>query len=40
MRLGLNYYKRAVEAHSGNISFETKTGKRTTFTITLPVEKP
>jgi signal transduction histidine kinase len=40
MGLGLTYYKRAVEAHGDTISFETETGKGTTFTVTLLVEKP
>jgi signal transduction histidine kinase len=38
MGLGLTYCKRAVEAHGGTLSFETETGKGTTFTITLPKE--
>ncbi len=36
MGLGLTYCKRAVEAHGGTLSFETETGKGTTFTIILP----
>jgi signal transduction histidine kinase len=36
MGLGLTYCKRAVEAHGGTLSFQTETGKGTTFTINLP----
>jgi len=34
--LGLAVVKRIFDAHSGQITFESKVGKRTTFTITLP----
>jgi PAS domain S-box-containing protein len=34
--LGLAVAKRIVEAHSGTIAFESKEGKGTTFTVTLP----
>ncbi len=34
--LGLAAAKRTIEAHGGTISFETETGKGTTFTISLP----
>ncbi|MCX6648597.1 MAG: HAMP domain-containing sensor histidine kinase [Candidatus Bathyarchaeota archaeon] len=35
--LGLAAAKRTVEAHGGAISFETETGKGTTFTVSLPI---
>jgi len=35
--LGLAFCKRAVEAHGGNISVETKVGEGTTFKIRLPL---
>jgi signal transduction histidine kinase len=38
MGLGLAYCKRAVEAHGGTISVESKAGEGTTFTVRLPVE--
>ena len=38
--LGLALTKRLVEAHGGQISFETVVGKGTTFTFTLPKVKP
>jgi len=36
--LGLSISKRIVEAHKGHISYETKIGKGTTFTVTIPSE--
>lgn len=38
MGLGLAYCKRAIEAHSGTISVESKEGEGTTFTIILPLK--
>jgi signal transduction histidine kinase len=36
--LGLAVARRNLEAHGGSISFETETGKGTTFTISLPIK--
>ncbi len=36
--LGLAAARRTLEAHGGSISFETETGKGTTFTISLPIK--
>jgi PAS domain S-box-containing protein len=38
MGFGLAICKRIVEAHRGTISYKTKKGKGTTFTVTLPIE--
>jgi len=38
--LGLAVVKRIVDAHGGTITFESKKGKGTTFTVTLPVSAP
>jgi len=38
--LGLTSAKQAVEAHGGTITYTTKTGKGTTFTITIPTKSP
>jgi PAS domain S-box-containing protein len=38
MGLGLPITKRFVEAHGGSISAESKLGKGTTFTVTLPIK--
>ena len=37
--LGLPVAKRLVEAHGGHINVETKLGKGSTFTVTLPLER-
>jgi signal transduction histidine kinase len=37
--LGLPIAKRLVEAHTGSISVETKLGKGSTFTVTLPLKR-
>ncbi len=39
MGLGLAYCKRAVEAHDGIISVESKVGEGTAFTVRLPMER-
>jgi signal transduction histidine kinase len=39
MGMGLPIAKRFVEAHEGSISFETKLGKGSTFTVTLPIKR-
>ena len=36
MGLGLNYCRRAVEAHGGSIEYESEVNKGTTFTVKLP----
>jgi PAS domain S-box-containing protein len=38
MGFGLPVAKRLVEAHGGSISVETKVGKESTFTVTLPIK--
>ena len=38
MGMGLSIAKRFVEAHGGCISLETKLGKGSTFTVTLPIK--
>ena len=39
MGLGLSFSKRVVEAHGGALTFKTKAGEGTTFTISLPNPK-
>jgi PAS domain S-box-containing protein len=39
MGLGLPVAKRLVEAHRGHINVETKLGKGSTFTVTIPLER-
>jgi signal transduction histidine kinase len=39
MGFGLPVAKRLVEAHGGSISVETKLGKGSTFTVTLPIKR-
>jgi signal transduction histidine kinase len=38
MGLGLAFCHKAVEAHGGSISFQSKVGEGTTFTVKLPVK--
>jgi two-component system nitrogen regulation sensor histidine kinase NtrY len=40
MGLGLGIIKNIIENYKGTITFETKLGKGTTFTVTLPIIKP
>jgi signal transduction histidine kinase len=39
MGFGLPVAKRLVEAHGGSIGVETKVGKGSTFTVTLPIKR-
>jgi signal transduction histidine kinase len=39
MGFGLAICKRIVEAHGGIITVKTQKGHRTTFTVTLPIDK-
>jgi signal transduction histidine kinase len=36
--LGLPICRRIILAHKGTITFESKTGEGTTFTVTLPIK--
>jgi len=38
--LGMSTVKNIVEAHDGEISFETKVGEGTKFLVSLPIQKP
>jgi signal transduction histidine kinase len=39
MGFGLAVAKRLVEAHGGSINVESKLGKGSTFTVTLPIKR-
>jgi signal transduction histidine kinase len=39
MGFGMAITKRLVEAHGGSINVETKLGKGSTFTVTLPIKR-
>ena len=38
--LGLSYVRATVEAHGGNVSVHSRPGEGSTFTVTLPRERP
>jgi signal transduction histidine kinase len=38
--LGLHIVKKCVEAHNGVIEVESEVGKGTTFSVTIPIDKP